>query len=345
LPSISLHVDHVAGRERRGATPGHAGALGEDHAELALADHLAGRLAGRLKADPGLGVRGLQHHGEAPGLHVAERRHVGQGQAPLAADEVDLGLRAAEAAGLVEAHEPVRQRLARHGLELRVEGGAHRQAALVKLLLAVAVGDLAADLLGEEAGGDGVRRDHAGVDVQRQLLRLVRLRPRRVAVGHHQVDDVVAPAEGILGAAEGVVVVRSLGERREVGGLLQVELVDGLAVEVERRGGDAVIAEAEIDLVQVELEDAVLGEGRLDPERDQGLADFTVKSLLVVEQEVLRHLLGDGGGALLLAGAEIGQHGADHALRVDAGMLVEILVLRREEGALDHRRHRLDRQV
>jgi len=38
-----------------------------------------------------------------------------------------------------------------------------------------------------------------------------------------------------------------------------------LAVVVQRRRGDAVIAEAEIDLVEVELEDLFLRVGRLDP--------------------------------------------------------------------------------
>ena len=60
-------------------------------------------------------------------------------------------LGAAPAARLVEAHETVHQGLAGHGLHLRVEGGADEEAALVEALLAVALGDVAADALGEVA--------------------------------------------------------------------------------------------------------------------------------------------------------------------------------------------------
>ena len=147
-----------------------------------------------------------------------------------------------------------------------------------------------------------------------------------------------------------MVVVRRLRQGGEIGGLLQVQFVHRLAEILQRGGSEAVGAlagrrRAEEDLVQIELEDAVLRERRLHAQRGQGLADLALDRLLVGEEEVLGDLLGDGRGALLAAGAEIGQRGAHDALGIDAAMLVEVLVLGRQEGGGDELRHRLDRDV
>ena len=84
---------------------------------------------------------------------------------------------AAIALRLVELDQPVGQGLARHHLQLRIERGAHRQAALVELLLAVALVDLAAHFLGEIFGGEDVRAGRRGGDVERLLLAPSRRRP------------------------------------------------------------------------------------------------------------------------------------------------------------------------
>ena len=112
-----------------------------------------------------------------------------------------------------------------------------------------------------------------------------------------------------------------------------------------RRLGHAVVARAEIDLVEIELEDALLRVGVLDAEGEDGFADLARQGGLVGQQEVLGDLLGDARGALRpLAGmADVGDHGAQHAHEVDAGMGEEALVLGRHEGlqhALGHGGHR-----
>jgi hypothetical protein len=67
------------------------------------------------------------------------------------------------------------------------------------------------------------------------------------------------------------------------------------------------------------------------------------------EQEVLRHLLRDGGGALrAAAGAvvlRIGDERARDAGEVDAAVLVEVLVLGCQERVDDQFWNRLDRQI
>ena len=183
---------------------------------------------------------------------------------PQSPRDVDLGDRPAIALRLVEIDEPVDHGLARQHLHLRIERGAHRQAALVELLLAVIVVDVAPHLLGEIFGGEDVRAGRPHGDVERLLLGLVAVGGGDVAVLDHAIDHVIAARDRLVALAERIVVVRPLRQRGEIGGLRDRQLVHRL-VEIEQRGGgDAIGAEAEIDFVEIELEDLVLRIGALD---------------------------------------------------------------------------------
>ena len=111
--------------------------------------------------------------------------------------------RAAIALRLVEVHQAVGQRLARHHLQLRIERGAHRQPALVQLLLAVALVDLAAHFLGEIlARRRYARRSVRAVTASGSFLAFSPSCARDVAVLDHAIDDVVAALDGALALAE-----------------------------------------------------------------------------------------------------------------------------------------------
>jgi hypothetical protein len=121
-------------------------------------------------------------------------------------------------------------------------------------------------------------------------------------------------------------------------------------VEIEkRRRRNAVGAEAEIDFVQIEFEDLLLGIGALDLEREQRFLDLALERDLVGQKEVLGDLLGDGGGALRSTARAVGLHvedaGAGDAGEVEAVVLIEVLVLRRDEGVDHHLRDGLDWDV
>ena len=150
-------------------------------------------------------------------------------------------------------------------------------------------------------------------------------------------------------AAERIVVVRPLRQGGEIGRLGDGQFVHRLVEIQKRRRGHAVGAVAEIDFVEIKLEDLLLRIGALDPQREQRFLDLALERHLVGQEKVLGDLLGDGRGALRPAAAAVVfdvQHaGAHDAVEVDAGMLVEILVLRRDEGVGDELRYRLDRQV
>ena len=247
----------------------------------------------------------------------------------------------------IVAHESVDERLAGDELHRRVERGAHRQPAFIELRRAIAIGKLPTHFLGEEARGDIVGRDVAQVEMDVLGLRLLDIRPGGEAVLRHAVEHPITPVDRRVVPFEGIVVARCLRQGCKISGLRERQLVHGFAVIVERGGSDAVIAEAEINLVEIELEDLLFRVGRLDAQREQHLLDLAVVGLLRGQQEILRDLLGDGRGALLPAALtrEIGDDGARDAFGVDTVMREEILVLGREEG-IDHElRHVLDRQI
>ncbi len=186
-------------------------------------------------------------------------------------------------------------------------------------------------------------------DGQRLLLELLGVGLLDHAGEDHLVDHVVAPLDRALAGAERMQDARRLRQRREIGGLRDGELVHRLVEVHQRRRGDAVGAEAEIDLVEIELEDLVLGIGPLDLQREQRLLDLAGERHLVGQQEVLGDLLGDGRGALRPPARtvvlQVDRAGARDALEVEPVVLVEILVLGGQEGVDHHLRHGLDRNV
>ena len=90
---------------------------------------------------------------------------------------------------------------------------------------------------------------------------------------------------------------------------------------------DAEGAAAHIGAVEIELQDLVLGQARLQPDREEGLVDLALDGALVAQEQVLGELLGDRGAALAdAAGLGVGDERARGAGDVDAEMLVEAAV-------------------
>ena len=308
----------------------------------------AAEFAAGLETDPRRLVAGLQHHRHPPRRDVVERFDVGELDAPIAGD-IELVDRAAPALRLVVIDEPGRHGLARHHLQLRIQRGSYRQTAFIKLLLAVALEQVAADLFGEILAGESMRAIGVAGDSQRILARDVGVGLLDPAIFQQAIDHVIAPLDRAVMVAHRIQRPRRFRQRGEEGRLRHREFVDRLVEIDQRRRGDAVGAEAEIDFVEIEFEDLVLGIGALEPHRQQRFLDLAAERNFVGEEEVLRDLLGDGRGALRPAsGAEIlrvQQRRARHAGIVDAAMLVEILVLGGEERVDHQLRNRLDRQI
>ena len=291
----------------------------------------------------------FEHDRQPPFDDVAQRVDLGDRHAPVVAQFIEMLHGATPAVALVELDQAIHERLAGEHLELRIKGRAHRQAAFIERLLAEHLGQLAAHLLGEIVGREQMRGRVSLLDAERRGLGCLALLRRGETVLHHPVDHPIAPFDRAVRIAERIVVIRRLGQCREIGGLGQRQLVHRLVEILERRRGDAIGAEPEKDLVEVEFEDLVLAVGLLDAQRQDRFLDLAGDALLVAEQEVLRHLLGDRRGAdQPLAGAiglDVLDHRAGDSVKVEAGVMVEVLVLGRDEGGLDAVRNRLDRQV
>src|SRR5690606_31896875 len=72
-----------------------------------------------------------------------------------------------------------------------------------------------------------------------------------------------------------------------------------LLAEIREAGrGDAIGADAEIDLIEIELEDLVFRVGALDADGENGLLDLALDGAVAGQEKVLGDLLGDGRGAL-----------------------------------------------
>ena len=133
---------------------------------------------------------------------------------------------------------------------------------------------------------------------------------------------------------------RRLGQPGQHGRFGEGQLVEGLAKVDLRRGGEAVRALAEVDLVDVKLEDLVFLEAVLDLEREHCFVELARKRLLGRQEKIPRDLHRDGAGALPSAArCEVGYGGAHDALVVDACMLVEALILGREDRPFEDLGH------
>ena len=108
-----------------------------------------------------------------------------------------------------------------------------------------------------------------------------------------------------------------------------------LAEQVLRHRLDAVHARAQIDAIQIELENLPLGELRLDEERDAAFLDLAAERLDVREEERARELLRQRAAAFHSpSAAQIANDRAPHADRIDSGMEVEAPILDGDDRVL-----------
>ena len=96
---------------------------------------------------------------------------------------------------------------------------------------------------------------------------------------------------------------------------------------------DPVGTGAEVDGVEVGLEDLVLGHLLLEAQGEHGLTGLALEAPLVREQRVLDQLLGDRRAALLdPAGRDVLDQSTGQGTGVDALVLVELGVLHGQDG-------------
>jgi hypothetical protein len=278
---------------------------------------------------------------------AVERSVAGRGPLALLGDG-RRAQRREEAVPLVVRAEVVAQGSARGLLERRIDRGRDREAAAGAALGLDLEEELPRELhrLGREIALDLARGGEAhGLALRRLVLGLV-----DEVLRAHLLEDEAPALEGLRQIALRVVGLGRGRDAGEHGGLGDRQLAPGLAEAVLGGLLDPVAPVAEVDVVQVELEDLVLApiatlavgaalraELLLEAPREERLAHLPpVGALVRLEQDVLHDLLRDRRAALARASCAEVHHGrARDAEVVDALVLVEARVF----GGDERRRH------
>ena len=261
---------------------------------------------------------------------------------------LDLRHGAAIASGAIIFFKTRLQRLARIALKLRVDSRADRHPAAIDAILGHLRDQFSADLFSEIVV---VRRGEAIAfhQVDRNFLGGLGLRFRDIPVLGHFADHDIAPERGAFPVLGQMARAWRGRERRDERGFLDGQFFQVLAEIGQTRRRHAIGAPAEKNLVEIKLEDAILGEILLDPVGEDRLLDLALIGALARQKEVLHHLLGDARGAakpnvlaLKLAQRELRDRLGDGE-GVDAGMGVEVLVFGADDRVLHQIRNFFNR--
>jgi hypothetical protein len=329
--------------------------LGQGRAQGDLAEVLAGVVA-RLPLADRDGLVDDGRLGRAAGLHRGQvdegfegrtRLPPGHGRAVELALQIvhaaDVGAHPALAVerdkrGLFDSlrlgrRHAALERLLGAGLDRQVEGGLDHQ---VLGRLAHQHPDLIVNPVGEVLRP--LVRQH-GIDPHLGADRSFALRRGDEAGFDHLVEHGGRAARGAVGGRHRRIAGRALHQPGQQRRLAQGKLRCGLAEVALGRGLDAVGPGAEIDPVQIELEDLLLGEARLQPDRQDQLLGLPAIVLRRRQEEVAGELLGDGRAAAqraaALAVAHVVDLAAGDAPRIESEVPVVPAVLDGDEGLWD----------
>ncbi len=321
---LALHADQVADL-------GHVRRLARDRA------HAVGieERPGPFHAVPGhmfFAVAG--QHLEAILLYQGDDRRFQAADGPLLgqfAGPGRLGLawqarfRAAIAVALVVGHQAFMDRGVGHFLQIAGHRGGDPET------FGVGIAAIAADHFGPGHLGDvrGVhfRSRYVIAGVQRFVDCLGIGRFGDLAELVHAPQDPVATFLAACRVGQGVEARRRLGQAGDHRHLRQAHVTDGLAVIHLGRCLDSVGTVAQVDLVDVQLEDLVLGQLPFDLQSQEDLGGLAREAALAAQEEVLRHLHGDGAAAGLDVSAfdQLGC-GTHQAAGVNPVMVSEVVV-------------------
>jgi hypothetical protein len=134
-------------------------------------------------------------------------------------------------------------------------------------------------------------------------------------------------------------------QARQKGGFRQAHVPRRLAEIAPRRRFHAVGAGAEVDAVEIHLEDLVFRVLPFDPEGEQRLLHLALDGAIRLQIEILDQLLRDRRAALRnVAGDQVAESGPRQADRIHAPMRIEPPVLDGDDCPWDVRRHFAQRE-
>ena len=165
-----------------------------------------------------------------------------------------------------------------------------------------------------------------GLDLQLFIFGLLVLCIIDVAELVHAQQDVLLARLGAFRVGDRIVGRRRLRQPGQHGRLGHADVLQFFAEINLGRRREAVGALSQIDLVHVDLEDLILAQVFLDFPGQQDFVNLALEGLLAGQEEIARHLLGDGRGPLFGAAGQIVQRGARDAEVVDAAVLIKAVV-------------------
>ena len=211
-----------------------------------------------------------------------------------------------------------------HRLQPRIEGRAQHQVGIAR----EAVGQPRQRPVGEPARPQRRRRGRADARRAPPSPGPARARPHRPSPS----STSAARATARSGEARGLRRDGALGSPASIAACHSVSRRAGTPKNSRAAASTPIGAGAEIDAVQVDLQQLVLGEAPLQPERQQRLLHLAAGGALRRQEQVLGELLGDGGAALHhRPRPPIRPGGAADADRVEAEMAPEAAVLHRQQ--------------
>ena len=214
-------------------------------------------------------------------------------------DGDERALRLHDTVGILAAIRQALHRLLGGALHVHVDGRVDLQAVLVDSVRAVLVDELLGDVVDEVRGLALVLRLRVGLDeVELLILGLLGRGRVEVAVLDHLVEHGRLALLRRLQVVERRIVIRALRDAGEHRALVEREVLDILAEVRARRGLHAVGALAEVDLVEVELQDLRLRVLMLEPEGQEDFLDLALQRAVLRQVGVLGQLLRDGRAAL-----------------------------------------------
>ena len=208
------------------------------------------------------------------------------------------------------------------------------QAFLIDGIGAVSIDDLLRDIVDEVRARRILRLCLIG---KRRLLfrRLARRRMVDVAVLLHLIKhDFLALLRGVE-VVERRIVVGALRYARKHRTFVEIKILDVLAEVRLRRRLHAISALSEVDLVQIKLQDLLLRILALDLQGEEHFLYLALERPILRQVSIFGELLRDRRTALGDRPArDVGIDGAQNAARVDAHVLIEAVVLDRDESIL-----------
>ncbi len=152
----------------------------------------------------------------------------------------------------------------------------------------------------------------------------------------HPVDHPVSAGNRSLFSPDRVIIVRTFRQGRQIGDFGNGQVIQAFIKIVQGRSGNAIGPIAQINLVQIQFQDAVLIQRAFDAQRQNGLFHFSCDGHFICQQKVFCHLLRDCGRPNqpppLCDMDNVGDNGADQCLNIHTKMPIEILILCRDEA-------------